>query len=68
MSLCYSESRDSSVGIALGYGLDDLGYRVRFWFENIKVRNEEERIHLCVVRVKMITTTGENLSVNSDDL
>jgi hypothetical protein len=25
-----SQSRDSSVGIALGYGLDDLGYRVPF--------------------------------------
>jgi hypothetical protein len=25
-----SKSRDSSVGIALGYGLDDLGSRVRF--------------------------------------
>jgi hypothetical protein len=25
-----SESRDSSVGIALGYGLDDRGCRVRF--------------------------------------
>jgi hypothetical protein len=24
------KSRDSSVGIALGYGLDDRGYRVRF--------------------------------------
>jgi hypothetical protein len=24
------QSRDSSVGIALGYGLDDLGSRVRF--------------------------------------
>jgi hypothetical protein len=24
------DSRDSSVGIALGYGLDDRGYRVRF--------------------------------------
>jgi hypothetical protein len=24
------ESRDSSVGIALGYGLDDQGFRVRF--------------------------------------
>jgi hypothetical protein len=24
------ESRDSSVGIALGYGLDDRGSRVRF--------------------------------------
>jgi hypothetical protein len=24
------KSRDSSVGIALGYGLDDLGSRVRF--------------------------------------
>jgi hypothetical protein len=24
------QSRDSSVGIALGYGLDDRGYRVRF--------------------------------------
>jgi hypothetical protein len=23
-------SRDSSVGIALGYGLDDRGYKVRF--------------------------------------
>jgi hypothetical protein len=23
-------SRDSSVGIALGYGLDDRGFRVRF--------------------------------------
>jgi hypothetical protein len=28
-SLC-SKSRDSSVGIALGYGLDDRGSRVRF--------------------------------------
>jgi hypothetical protein len=26
----YNKSRDSSVGIALGYGLDDLGSRVRF--------------------------------------
>jgi hypothetical protein len=26
----YSNSRDSSVGIALGYGLDDRGSRVRF--------------------------------------
>jgi hypothetical protein len=25
-----AESRDSSVGIALGYGLDDQGSRVRF--------------------------------------
>jgi hypothetical protein len=25
-----TESRDSSVGIALGYGLDDRGSRVRF--------------------------------------
>jgi hypothetical protein len=25
-----SKSRDSSVGIALGYGLDDRGSRVRF--------------------------------------
>jgi hypothetical protein len=25
-----SESRDGSVGIALGYGLDDRGSRVRF--------------------------------------
>jgi hypothetical protein len=25
-----SQSRDSSVGIALGYGLDDRGSRVRF--------------------------------------
>jgi hypothetical protein len=25
-----NKSRDSSVGIALGYRLDDLGYRVRF--------------------------------------
>jgi hypothetical protein len=25
-----NESRDSSVGIALGYGLDDRGSRVRF--------------------------------------
>jgi hypothetical protein len=24
------ESRDSSVGIALGYGLDDRGYGIRF--------------------------------------
>jgi hypothetical protein len=24
------KSRDSSVGIALGYGLDELGFRVRF--------------------------------------
>jgi hypothetical protein len=28
--LNYSKSRDSSVGIALGYGLDDRGFRVRF--------------------------------------
>jgi hypothetical protein len=30
--ICYltSLSRDSSVGIALGYGLDDSGSRVRF--------------------------------------
>jgi hypothetical protein len=27
---CHSKSRDSSVGIALGYGLDDRGSRVRF--------------------------------------
>jgi hypothetical protein len=27
---CSIESRDSSVGIALGYGLDDRGSRVRF--------------------------------------
>jgi hypothetical protein len=27
--ICY-KSRDSSVGIALGYGLDDRGSRVRF--------------------------------------
>jgi hypothetical protein len=26
----YSQNRDSSVGIALGYGLDDRGSRVRF--------------------------------------
>jgi hypothetical protein len=28
--LCYLKSRDSSVGTALGYGLDDRGSRVRF--------------------------------------
>jgi hypothetical protein len=28
--LCCSKSRDSSVGIALGYGLNDRGSRVRF--------------------------------------
>jgi hypothetical protein len=28
--LKFHESRDSSVGIALGYGLDDRGARVRF--------------------------------------
>jgi hypothetical protein len=28
--LLLSESRDSSAGIALGYGLDDRGFRVRF--------------------------------------
>jgi hypothetical protein len=28
--LCTTESRDSSVGIAMGYGLDDRGSRVRF--------------------------------------
>jgi hypothetical protein len=28
--------RDSSVGIALGYGLDDQGYRVRFPAESGK--------------------------------
>jgi hypothetical protein len=27
---CFTPSRDSSVGIALGYGLDDRGSRVRF--------------------------------------
>jgi hypothetical protein len=27
---CFYWSRDSSVGIALGYGLDDRGSRVRF--------------------------------------
>jgi hypothetical protein len=27
-SLCLIRSRDSSVGIALGYGLDDRGFRV----------------------------------------
>jgi hypothetical protein len=27
---CIHQSRDSSVGIALGYGLDDRGSRVRF--------------------------------------
>jgi hypothetical protein len=27
---CHFQSRDSSVGIALGYGLDDRGSRVRF--------------------------------------
>jgi hypothetical protein len=26
----FTKSRDSSVGIALGYGLDDRGYRVQF--------------------------------------
>jgi hypothetical protein len=26
----YNKSRDSSVGIALGYGMDDRGFRVRF--------------------------------------
>jgi hypothetical protein len=29
-TLVISKSRDSSVGIALGYGLDDRGSRVRF--------------------------------------
>jgi hypothetical protein len=28
--LLYNKSRDSSVGIGLGYGLDDRGSRVRF--------------------------------------
>jgi hypothetical protein len=28
--LCNNMSRDSSVGIVLGYGLDDRGSRVRF--------------------------------------
>jgi hypothetical protein len=28
--ICYVESRDSSLGIALGYGLDDRGSGVRF--------------------------------------
>jgi hypothetical protein len=27
---CFYKSRDSSVGVALGYGLDDRGSRVRF--------------------------------------
>jgi hypothetical protein len=30
LTTCYSYSRDSSVGIALGYGLDDRGSRVQF--------------------------------------
>jgi hypothetical protein len=30
MRKCDCESRDSSVGIVLGYGLDDRGSRVRF--------------------------------------
>jgi hypothetical protein len=29
-TLSFTQSRDSSVGIALGYGLDDRGSRVRF--------------------------------------
>jgi hypothetical protein len=28
--ICFNQSRDSSVGIGLGYGLDDRGSRVRF--------------------------------------
>jgi hypothetical protein len=30
ISWALMESRDSSVGIALGYGSDDCGFRVRF--------------------------------------
>jgi hypothetical protein len=30
MNKFWKKSRDSSVGIALGYGLDDRGSRVRF--------------------------------------
>jgi hypothetical protein len=30
IGLCFLKSHDSSVGIALGYGLDDWGSRVRF--------------------------------------
>jgi hypothetical protein len=30
IELCIKQSRDSSVGMALGYGLDDRGSRVRF--------------------------------------
>jgi hypothetical protein len=30
VSIYFIESRDSSVGIALGYGLEDRGSRVRF--------------------------------------
>jgi hypothetical protein len=30
LTLAVEKSRDSSVGIALGYGLDDRGYKARF--------------------------------------
>jgi hypothetical protein len=44
----FEESRDSSVGIALGYGLDDWGSRVRFptgtgnFFPHHRVQNGSE--------------------------
>jgi hypothetical protein len=38
------QSRDTSVGIALGYGLDDWGSRVRF-----PARVESFSLHHCVL-------------------
>jgi hypothetical protein len=38
-----AQSRDSSVGIALGYGLDDRGSRVRF-----PAGAEDFSLHHCV--------------------
>jgi hypothetical protein len=37
LGIIYTKSRNSSVGIALGYGLDDRGSRVRFPTEGVGI-------------------------------
>jgi hypothetical protein len=41
-----SKSRDSSVGIALGYGLDERGSRVRFpaWAGNFSLHHRVQNV------------------------
>jgi hypothetical protein len=43
LRICLRKSRDGSVGIALGYGLDDRGTRVRF-----PVGAENFSLHHCI--------------------